>query len=193
MNRLKYALYHGKFILLALIVLITFASSFINNTISQINSAKNGIEVILIDTAVTFGGTKNFEKSIEKATGVKYAGVATLIKKDAEEYVKTIENYTLEDYIYYLTLAKNCEAVIVTESLLNSIYTLKNIVPLSIEGEFSENCYHNGILYAFPMKNTKNVDISVNALQEDAYMVLLNGDHLEQMQAYLNYLNTEAK
>lgn len=191
MNKLKYALYHGKFVIIALTLIVIFVSSFISDTISQINSAKNGIEVLLIDTSVAFGGTKNLEKDIEKITGVKYAGAATLIKSDAEEYVKTIDNYTITDYIFYLTTAKNCEAVFLTKSMLNDIYTLKNIAPLSMEGEFGEECYYNGVLYAFPMKNAKKQDISVSALQEDTYMVLLNGDHLEEMKIYLNHLNGE--
>lgn len=193
MNKLKYALNHGKTIIAILIIAVIFVSSFINNTVTQINSVKNGIEVLLIDTAFTSGGAKTLEKDLKKITGVKFVGAATLIKSDAEEYVKTIENYTIEDYVYYLTVAKNCEAVFVTENMLKSIYTLKNIVPLSIEGEFDENCYHNGVLYAFPMKNAKNQQENVKALQEDTYMVLLNGDHTSEMRQYLNYLLTEAE
>ncbi len=192
MNKLKYALCHGKFVLLILIIAIVFASSFINNTIMQINSAKNGIEVLLIDTAFTSGGTGTLEKDIKKSTGVTFVGAATLIKKDAEEYVKTIENYTIEDYIYYLTIAKNCEAIFVTESMLQSIYTLKNIVPLSIDGEFEDVCYFNGVLYAFPMKKAKKSD-NVQLLQEDTYMILLNGDHVNEMRQYLDYLTLEAE
>lgn len=184
MNKLKYALYHGKIVLVILIIAVIFASTFINDTIMQINSAKNGIEVLLIDTAFSTS-TKTLEKEIKNATGVKFVGAASLIKSDAEEYVKTIENYTVEDYIYYLTQVKNCEAVFVTKNMLNSIYTLKNIVPLSIEGEFDEICYFNGVLYAFPMKTS--------ALQQDTYMILLNGDHVEYMRQYLTYLVAEAE
>lgn len=193
MNKLKYALYHGKVVIAILIIAVIFASSFINNTITQINSAKNGIEVLLIDTAFTSGGARSLEKDLKRITGEKYVGAATLIEKDAEEYVKTIENYTVEDYVYYLTIAKNCEAVFVTESFLQSIYKLKNIVPLSINGEFDPICYHNGILYAFPMKEAKNQEENVKALQEDTYMVLLDGDHANEMRQYLNYLVTEAE
>lgn len=191
MNKLKYAVYHGKFVIIVLIIAVIFTSSFINDTVSQINSAKNGIEVLLIDTSVSFGSTKSLEKDIKNFTGVKYTGAATLIKSDAEEYVKTIENYTVTDYIFYLTTAKNCEAVFATKSMLNDIYNLKNIVPISIDGEFGPECYSSGILYAYPMKNAKNQDVSVTALQEDTYIVLLNGDHLEDMKKYLNHLNGE--
>ncbi len=193
MNKLKYAFSHGKIVIAILIIAIIFASSFISDTIMQINSAKNGIEVLLIDTGFTTGGTKSLEKELKNVTGVKFVGASTLIKKDAEEYIKTIENYTVEDYVYYLTVAKNCEAVFVTESMLESIYKLKNIVPLSIDGEFDEICYHNGVLYAFPMKNAKNQEENVKALQEDTYMVLLDGDHANEMRTYLNYLTVEEK
>ncbi|MBE7092789.1 MAG: hypothetical protein E7365_06395 [Clostridiales bacterium] len=192
MNKLKYAFYHGKIVLIILIIAIILLSSFISDTISQINSAKNGIEVLLIDTSVSLGG-KNLEKDIKKITDVKYIGTSTLIKKDAEEYVKTIENYTLQDYIYYLTISKNCEALFVTEGMLQSIYTLKNIVPLSVEGEFGQECYHNGVLFAFPMKKATNQNSSFSSLQEDTYMVLLSGDHLNEMRQYLNYLVAEAQ
>lgn len=193
MNKLKYAFNHGKIVLIILIIVVIFASSFISDTVMQINSAKNGIEVLLIDTAFTSGGARSLEKELKKITGERFVGAATLIKKDAEEYIKTIENYTVEDYVYYLTIAKNCEAVFVTESFLQNIYSLKNIVPLSIEGEFDEICYHNGVLYAFPMKEAKNQEENVKALQEDTYMVLLDGDHANEMRQYLNYLVTEAE
>ncbi len=191
MSKLKYAFYHGKIVIIVLIIAVVFASSFISDTISQINSAKNGIEVLLIDTTVELGTSKSLERNIEKITGVKYAGASTLIKDDAEEYVKTIENYTITDYIYYLTLAKNCEAIFVTKSMLSEIYKLENIVPLSMDGEFSEECYFNGTLYAYPMKNAKNQDISVAAIQEDTYVILVNGDHLEDIKKYIEHLNGE--
>ncbi len=194
MKKLKYALSHGKFVIIILIVAVYFISSGIYDVVSQYNSAKCGIEVLLIDTTVSYGSTKKLENDIKKTTGVKYVGAATLAKEDAMEYVATIENYSLKDYIEYLTDAKNCEAVFVTKSMLNEVYSLKKIVPLGLEGDFGEECYHNSVLYAIPLteEHTAEFEASIIALQEQSYAVLLDGDHVDQMRNFLKKYVEEA-
>ncbi len=193
MKKFKYALSHGKILIIILIVAVIFVSSGIHDVISQLNSARDGIEVLLVDTTVSYGSTATLEKDIKNATGIKHVGAATLTKKDALEYVATIENYTLANYIEYLTIAKDCEAVFVTKSLLKDIYTLENIIPMGIDGVFGEECYKDGVLYAVPLKNKQNTQTNSNviALQEETYAILLNGDHSSEMRAFLQTLIKE--
>ena len=43
------------------------------------------------------------------------------------------------------------------------------------------------------MKEAKNQEENGKALQEDTYMILLDGDHADEIRQYLNYLVTEAE
>ena len=195
MNKFKYAVYHGKFVILILAIAVCFITSFALDIISQLNSAKNGIEVILVDVSLSIGNADELAKSIKKKTNVKYTGAQTIDSDDTREYIKTVSDYTFTDYLNDIAQAKNSEIIFVTEALLPEAYLMKNIVPLDIEGSFDENCYHNGILYAFPLKNihVTEYESSVIALQEDTFAILIDGDHTSQARDFLKTLTTEEK
>lgn len=195
MNKFKYAFNHGKVIAFILIIAISFVTSFVFETISQLNSAKNGIEILLVDAYLSVGGADELAKEVKSATSVKYVGAATINEKDTREYIKTVKDYSFSDYLTDTTLAKNAELIIVSKSLLPEIYEMKNIVPLALDIDADEESYHNGILYAFPLKNTfvTEYESTVISLQEDTFAILLDGDHTEDVRKYLLNLNSEEK
>ncbi len=190
MQKLKYAFFHGLTFILIGIVAITFISVSIHDTVAQINSAKNGIEVLMVDTVLSSGGTPEFVSHIKEKTGVDNVGVATLVSSDAKDYIKTIENYTMTDYLNYLCASKNCELIVVSKSLLSDVYKMNNIAPLCLEGDFEDACYSDGVLYALNLKYYyfTEYDATIISLQEDAYGILLNGDHTAEMRTYINKL-----
>lgn len=195
MNKLKYVFSHGKIALLILTVAVFFITSSVFDVISQLNSAKNGIEMLLVDVSLSIGNANELAKSAKKLTKVKYVGAATISEEDTRDYIKTVSDYSFSDYLTDITSVKNAEIIFVSESLLPEVYLMKNIVPLEIEGTFESVCYHNGVLYAFPLKNTyvTQYGSTVISLQESTYAVLLNGDHLNEARQYLINLATEEK
>lgn len=195
MNKFKYAFNHGKVIAFILIIAISFVTSFVFETISQLNSAKNGIEILLVDAYLSVGGADELAKEVKSATSVKYVGAATINEKDTREYIKTVKDYSFSDYLTDTTLAKNAELIIVSKSLLPEIYEMKNIIPLALDIDADEECYHNEVLYAFPLKNTfvTEYESTVISLQEDTFAILLDGDHTEDVRKYLLNLNSEEK
>ncbi len=195
MNKLKYALYHGKIILLVLIILVFFITSSVFDVISQLNSAKDGIEMLLVDVSLSIGDADELAKSVKKITNVKYVGAATINEKDTRDYIKTVSNYSFSDYLTDITSAKNAEIIFVSESILPEVFLMENIVPLKIDGSFSDICYNNGILYAYPLKNTyvTQYGSTVISLQENTYALLLDGDHTDEARQYLKTLAMEEK
>ncbi len=195
MNKLKYALSHGKLIIFILIISVCLITSGVFDVISQINSAENGIEILLIDVYLSKGDSNSLAKSVKKATNIQYVGVATIDEKDTRDYIKTVSNYTFTDYLNDTAESKDTEIIFVTEKLLPEVYLMKNIVPLAIDGKFSETCYYSGILYAFPLKNVYVTDYNAEiiSLQENTYAILLEGDHTEDARNYLMNLSAEAK
>lgn len=195
MNKLKYAFYHGKLILLVLVIAVFFLTSFVFDIISQLNSAKNGIEMLLVDVSLSIGDADELAKSAKKITNVKYVGATSINEKDTREYIKTVSNYSFSDYLTDITSAKNAEIIFVPESLLPEVFLMKNIVPLNIEGSFDNICYSNGILYAYPLKNTyvTQYGSTLISLQENTYAVLLDGDHSDEARQYLLTLTMEEK
>ncbi len=194
MNKLKYALYHGKFIILILIIALYFLTSFIFNIIAQYNSTTNGIEMLFVDTWVSVDGNDGLIDNIKNTTAVEYIGSSTISEKEITDYVKTISNYTVTDHLNVTVEANDVEILFIPERLLDDVYRMNAIVPLEMEGEFDEICYYNGILYAFPLNNvfvTKH-EGKVVAL-ENTYAVLLNGDHVEYLRDFLKNLPTEEK
>ena len=195
MDKLKYALNHGKLLIIILIVLVYLITSGIFDVISQVNSTENGIEILLVDVLLSKGDNNSLANEIKKATNVKYVGVATIDEKDTRDYIKTVSNYSFTDYLNDTVESKDTEIIFVTEKLLSEVYLMKNIAPLSIDGEFPENCYYNGVLYAFPLNNVfvTDYDAQVVSLQENTYAILLNGDHLKEAHNYLMNLSAEEK
>lgn len=195
MSKFKYAVYHGKFVILILIIAVSLLTSFVFDIISQLNSAKDGIEIILVDVSLSIGNADELAKSVKKVTKVKYTGAQTINSDDTREYIKTVSDYTLTDYLDDIADAKNSEIIFVTEALLPEVYLMENIVPLDIEGAFGENCYHNGVLYAYPLKNTyvTEYESSVIALQEETFAILLDGDHTSEAREFLKSLTAEEK
>lgn len=193
MNKFKYALSHGKVIILILAIAVFFITSSIFDAISQLNSAKNGMEMLLVDVTLSVGGADELAKSAKKITGIKYVGAATISEKDTREYIKTVSDYTFSNYLTDITTLKNTEIIFVPERLLPEVFLMKNLTPLNMEGVFDEKCYYNGILYAFPLENTyvTEYESTIISLQEKTYAVLLNGDHTDDARQYLKILTTE--
>ena len=195
MNKLKYALSHGKVFLILLIIAVFFITSSIFDVISQLNSAKNGMEMLLVDVSLSIGDANELAKNAKKITNVKYVGAATISEKDTRDYIKTVSNYSFSDYLTDITSAKNAEIIFVPENLLPEVFLMKNIVPLALDGTFENVSYFNGILYAFPLKNTyvTQYGSTVISLQENTYAVLLHGDHTNEARQYLKTLVMEEK
>lgn len=195
MDKLKYALNHGKLIILILTISVCLITSGVFDVISQINSVENGIEILLIDVYLSKGDSNSLAKSVKKATNIQYVGIATIDEKDTRDYIKTVSNYSFTDYLDDTVQSKDTEIIFVTEKLLPEVYLMKNIVPLTIDGEFSKTCYFNGVLYAFPLKNVYVTDYNAEiiSLQENTYAILLEGDHTEDARNYLMNLSSEAK
>lgn len=195
MNKLKYAINHGKITALIIIIAICFVTSFIFDTVSQLNSAKNGIEILLVNTYLSVGNADELAKNVKKITGVKFVGAATIDEKDTRQYIKTVSDYSFSDYMTDATTAKNAELIFVSENLLPEVYQMKNIVPLNIEGISDEKCFFNGVLYAFPLKNAyvTQYESTIISLQENTYAILLDGDNTEHARKYLLTLSTGEK
>ncbi len=186
MNKLKYVFSHGALITLILAVVLIFVTCTAYNWISQINSAKDGIEMLIVDSTLTVGSTSQIEKAVKEKTNAEYVGVATLESSDAQNYVNTIENYTLKDYIYFLLTSKDAEILIVPENMLEDMFSLKNISAIDCEPA-NEKCCIDGKCYAVPLKNKKITSYGgiMLSAQYDVYGILLNGDHTEQAQNFL--------
>lgn len=189
MAKIRYALAHGGLFTLVMLIAVSVLSVTVFGWKKQFRSAKDGIEVLLVDTVVTSGSNSILEDEIESVTGV-VAGVATLDSADAAQYIKTVNNYTLKDYIAYLCHAKNTEILIVPASLLDDALSLDFLAPLeiSIPAEHSE-CFVSGIAYALPIKGLALTESGANieALSNsEIYALLLSGDRTEDARKYLN-------
>ena len=195
MNKLKYALNHGKIIIAVLLIAIFFLTSTVFDVVSQLNSAKNGLEMLLVDVRLSIGGANELAKSAKKKTSVKYVGASTITEDDTREYIKTVSDYSFADYLTDLTTSKDAEIVFAPEHLLPEIFLMKNIIPLGIDGITDEKCFYNGVLYAFPLEDTYVTEYKseIITLQEKTYAVLLDGDHKEDARQYLQILNSEKK
>lgn len=192
MNKLKYAIYHGKLIILLLIILLYFITSFIFNAISQFKSADDGIEMLFVDVWVSSDGNSGLVDNVKEKTNVEYVGYATISEKEITDYVKTISNYTVSDHLNITAQSKDVEIIFVPERLLNDVYKMQCILPLDLAGDFDEKCYYDGVLYAFPLKNAIVTDKNAKVLAlENTYAVLLNGDHVEDMRSFLKVLPME--
>lgn len=192
MKKIKYALSHGGILTLVLAVAVALLSSLIFGWKKQLASASDGIEVLLVDTTVSYGATSLLENEIQKRTGI-VSGVAVIESSEAESYVKTINNYTVFDYILDLCRAKNTELLIVREPFLETALTAENLEPINISfDETNENCYKDGVLYAL---NITNLPLTESGIvfenTEEVYALLLTGDHTEDARQYLKTLMGE--
>ena len=196
-NMFKYACSHMKGVLAIFLIIIFFLTSFIYETRSQLKSAANGIEILMVDSSLSLGNADKLASSIKKSTGVKYVGVAELLSSDAQKYIDTINNYPMYEYLKYLTLSRDSELIIVPGSMLETVFLMNNIVPLELgdslgesDGSFPENALLNGVPYALPLKNISvtDYDATVSCIQDEPYAVLVGGDHVEVMRSYLSSL-----
>ena len=112
MKHIKYALSHCINILLILCIVICLITTGLSEVISQLQSAKKGVEVILVDTTLSVGSDDQFRKNIQAFTQIKYVGISTVDSSSAEEYIHTIENYSMTEYLnrYRLPLPRQSAA-----------------------------------------------------------------------------------
>ncbi len=187
MNRIKYAFRHGGVLTLVLIIAVALLSSLVFGWKKQLASASDGIEVLLVDTTVTYGATSVLEDEIQKRTGT-VSGVGVIETSEAESYVKTINNYTVFDYILDLCSAKNTEILVVPESFLETALSAPILEPLSFAPK-NEKCCIDGVPYAL---NVTALPITENGIvfesTENVYALLLTGDHTEDAKQYLKSL-----
>ncbi len=173
---MKYALSHCFGILIAALLIITFATVFISDTVSQLNSAKNGIEILFVDVTLSSGSTSQLANEIKKRTGVKYVGIATLESSSAEEYIRTVENYSMADYLEYLTRSRDSELIIITGSMLETAMQMDNVIPYSAT-------------FAVPLTGIELTSYGTKAEAiEDVYALLIDGDHIDAIRSYIDSL-----
>lgn len=188
MKKIRYALAHGGILTLVLLIAVSVVSVTVFGWKKQVRSAKDGIEVLLVDAVVTPGSNSLLENEIEDVTGI-VAGVATLDSSDAAEYIKTINNYSLHEYISFLCLAKNTEILIVPSALLEDALLSDSLVPLEIDvPKEREECYISGTAYALPLKGlvlTSSGGNIESVSRGETYALLLSGDHTDQAREYL--------
>lgn len=188
MKNLRYALAHGGVLTLILLIAVSVISVTVFGWKKQARSVKDGIEVLLIDTVITPGSNSFLEDEIEDVTGV-VAGVATLDSFDAAQYIKTISDYTMNDYITYLCRAKNTEILIVPASFLEDALLLDLLVPLEIDiPQEREECFVSGVAYALPIKDlslTPSGACAESLSHGETYALLLSGDRTDDAREYL--------
>ena len=188
MKKLRYALAHGGVLTLILLIAVSVISVTVFGWKKQVRSAKDGIEVLLVDTVITPGSNSFLEDEIEDVTGI-VAGVATLDSSDAAQYIKTISDYTMNDYITYLCRAKNTEILIVPASFLEDALLLEMLVPLEIDiPQKREECFVSGVAYALPIKDlplTPSGACAESLSRGETYALLLSGDSTDDAREYL--------
>ena len=155
MKHIKYALSHCINLLLVLCIAICLLTAGLSEILSQLQSAKNGVEIILVDTTLSLGGENQFRKNIQTFTHIKYVGISTIDSPSAEEYINTIENYSMAEYLKYLALSRNAEILIVPGAMLETVYQMDTITPLLLEipEQYQETCSLDGTVYAFPFRD----------------------------------------
>ena len=183
MKHIKYALSHCINILLILCIVICLITTGLSEVISQLQSAKKGVEVILVDTTLSIGNIQAF-------TQIKYVGISTVDSSSAEEYIHTIENYSMTEYLKYLTLSRNAEILIVPQTMLETVYQMDTITPLLLDvpEQYREICSHDDTVYAFPFRDLTVTDYGATLLsaQSEVFGILLAGaDHTEAIRQYL--------
>lgn len=190
MKHIKYALSHCINILLILCIVICLITTGLSEVISQLQSAKKGVEVILVDTTLSVGSDDQFRKNIQAFTQIKYVGISTVDSSSAEEYIHTIENYSMTEYLKYLTLSRNAEILIVPQTMLETVYQMDTITPLLLDvpEQYREICSHDDTVYAFPFRHLTVTDYGATLLsaQSEVFGILLAGaDHTEVIRQYL--------
>lgn len=190
MRHIKYALSHCINLLLVLCIVICLITTGLSEVISQLQSAKNGVEVILVDTTLSLGGEDQFRKNIQTFTHIKYVGISTVDSPSAEEYINTIENYSMTEYLKYLALSRNAEILIVPQAMLETVYQMDTITPLLLEipEQYREICSLDGTVYAFPFRDLTVTDYGAALLsaQSEVFGILLaGGDHTDAIRQYL--------
>lgn len=194
MKKLSYVFSHVIFKILVGIFIVCVLTFFIDDTLLQLNSQKNGIEIILYDTTLSVSDPKLFCKQIKKDTSVRYVNFTTVESTSTEEYVSNIQNYTVCDYLAQLAASRDAELLVVPEAFLERALTIKDIVPLElpIESALTEKCSLNGVIYAFPFEDklvTDYGDAFASAYQHNVYGILLSGDHTQQMRDFLSAID----
>lgn len=194
MKKISYVFSHCIFKIFVCAFIVCVATFLINDSLLQINSQKNGIEIILYDTTLSTSAPELFCKQIKKQTSVRYVNFTTLDSSATKDYVSTIINFTVHDYISQLADSRNAELLIVPENMLAEVLLIKQAVPLELEiaPEQVEKCSLNGQVYAFPFLDKTVTDYGDNltsAYLTNVYGILLSGDHTEQMRAFLASIN----
>lgn len=190
MRKLRYVFSHALTPLLAVLLAVVLLTQGVWFVLSQRRSMRNGIEVLLIDTALTSGENEQLAKSIREKTGVPYVGISSLSSSEAEQYVKTVQGYGMEAYLRTLTRSRDAELLFAPASLLETVLPLA--LPLEIDIPAGEECMFDGVLRAMPVRGLAVTDYGacLSALAGDVYAVLLPGDHADDARDFLRVLQS---
>lgn len=194
MKKISYVFSHSIIKIAVCALLVCVATFLINDSLLQINSSKNGIEIILYDTTLSTSAPELFCKQIKRHTSVRYVNFTTIESTAAKDYVSDIKNFTVSAYLGQVAYSRNAELLIVPEQMLSEALLIDGIVPLEleIEPDEKEKCSKNGVVYAFPFldkKVTDYGDVFTSAYLNNAYAILFDGDHTEQVRAFLASIN----
>lgn len=173
MSKLKYVFSHSIVKIAVLSIIIAIITFGISDALLQLNSQKDGIEIILLDTSLSVSSPEILCKEIKRRTHVRYVNYTTVDSSSAGEYVATIENYTMADYLAYLAESRNAELIVVPENFLQDAVSLDNSLPVP------ENL-GGGNYYSLKDKNVTSVGDKFVSIT-DVYGILLKGDHYEDI------------
>lgn len=190
MKKISYVFSHSIVKIAVMVLIVCIATFLINDSLLQIYSTKNGIEIILYDTTLSNSAPELFCKQIKNETSVRYVNFSTIESAAAKDYISDIKNFTVSAYLSQVASSRNAELLIVPEPMLAEALLIDGIVPLNLEIEEDEieKCSKDGIVYAFPFLDktvTEYGDIFTSAYLNNAYGILLNGDYTEQVRAFL--------
>jgi len=185
--RLTNALSRSAVLIIVLCVGICLLTAGVFGILSQINSANDGIYVIMLDVTVTGSSSDAFAEAVKSKSGCDNVETYTLSADETEEYIDTIENYSMKDYLGFLIESKNAEMIIVPEKYLDDVLSVPYVTCYG--GEINEKrIYKDGM--AIKLDNIKITSEGgrLYTPSGSVYGVLLSGDNTEKMAAYLNSL-----
>lgn len=192
MNKAKFVISHCGILALVLCLVLVIVTLGAEDVRSQLASQRDGIEIILIDVSLSRSAPELLCKSIKAETGVRDVNSSTVESSAALDYVKTIQNYTFSDYLNELAAARDAELVIVSKPYLEAVLQMKQLAPLGFVPENADElCIKDGQAFAFPFKDKTVTEYSdtLAGVADEAYGVLINGDHIAEMREFLLNLN----
>ena len=195
--KLKFLLGHTVLPLLLSAALLFIVTHVAYDLTSQLQSGSNGIEILLLDTAVSPGKEETLVKAVKKATGVRYVGTSSLDYADTAKYIADIKNYSMAEYLFQQTDSHDAELLLFPAELRDTVLGMKNLEPLGMDVAFASPeeeafCSKDGVVYCIPLaeKSVSAYGSHLISVRGDVYGVLLSGaDHTEEVRQFLASLH----